>query len=204
MYENKTPQETLDAFSVDQKVGLSQKEAEARLAKFGPNKLKEAAMKANQKWLSQFLNYLEAPTKAGYSETIAHDPVPGFDTPCPICGAKEPWQDEAQLEMGLPSSPITVGQKLNLAFEEVRTALRATLSAPAAASKAYTGKAILAEKDSTMAIALAEQGIHIEGGEEISLRPFSEIKVIMPSPHEQDKEAVSKLMQLIVPLMEDL
>ena len=41
MYENKTPQETLEAFSVDQATGLSQQEAESRLAKFGPNKLKE-------------------------------------------------------------------------------------------------------------------------------------------------------------------
>ena len=58
MYENKTPQETLDAFSVDQKVGLSQKEAEARLAKFGPNKLKEAE---KEPWYKIFWGNIKDP-----------------------------------------------------------------------------------------------------------------------------------------------
>ncbi len=41
MFENKTPEQVFDEFSVDPEVGLSKEEAASRLAKNGPNQLKE-------------------------------------------------------------------------------------------------------------------------------------------------------------------
>ena len=58
MYENKTPQETLDAFSVDQATGLTSEEAASRLAKFGPNKLKE---EEKEPWYKIFWGNIKDP-----------------------------------------------------------------------------------------------------------------------------------------------
>ena len=58
MYENKSSKETLESFSVDQAQGLSKAEAESRLAKFGPNKLKE---EEKEPWYKIFWGNIKDP-----------------------------------------------------------------------------------------------------------------------------------------------
>ena len=169
-----------------------------------PNQLREAAEKGNQEWEMRFLQYLEAPTAAGYAGAVKQTPVLGFDTPCPICGAKEAWQDEARLQGEQSSSPITVSRALGPAFEEARAALRETLRDPAKATEKYTGKAILAEKDTTLALALCREGRPMADGEEISLNAFKKIKAITPSPYDtENAEAIGSIIKSLAPMMEE-
>ena len=58
MYENKNPQETLDAFSTNRETGLTEEEAKARLEKFGPNKLKE---EKKEPWYKIFWGNIKDP-----------------------------------------------------------------------------------------------------------------------------------------------
>lgn len=170
-----------------------------------PNELKENAEKATRTWEKRLLRYLEAPTKAGYVDAVKDNPVTGFDTPCPICGAKEPWQDEAQADNAQNASPITVSRNLSFSFEEARAALKESLTNSENTAKKYTGKAILAEKDTTIGLALGEEGMQVEGGEEISLNPFKKIKAISPSPFEKENtEAVANIIKSLTPMMEEL
>ena len=58
MYENSTPKEIVETFSVDTEIGLSDEEVLKRRAEHGPNKLKE---KSSDPWWKIFLGNLKDP-----------------------------------------------------------------------------------------------------------------------------------------------
>lgn len=47
IFYNESPQKVLDELSVDGEKGLTEQQAEERLEKFGPNRLKEKKKKTN-------------------------------------------------------------------------------------------------------------------------------------------------------------
>ena len=264
----------------------------------------------NQKHEKKLFAYLEKPTKKGYADSVKQFQVQGFDTPCPICGEKEPWQEEDLLYKADAASEIGVNRNLLASFEAAKAALAEALASAdeiqkdsgkadgirqqaqaeqkriedlrfslensllaermrnlseqrdrlnenikkaglfskekkqwnaqlndceaelaetqtkldeerqqteleifvceqkrselLALLKHFTGRVWFAEKETTMALALAEEGEQCPDAVEIGLQPFLKIRDVKVSPHEKDNTAaLTGVAEALKPLMEE-
>lgn len=77
---------------------------------------------------NRLIDYLSAPTAEKFPNDINPDMrlnyrIVGFQLPCPLCGASEPWQKPERLHFCELSSPISYFDDIGMAFEHMKEQL---------------------------------------------------------------------------------
>ncbi len=96
---------------------------------WGSDELSANALESNlNAHREQILNYLAEPKKDNYPTKTVNGSVVrsvlGMDSPCPVCGNTEAWQEADSLDMLEAAEPIRVFEHLEDAYEWVRRILK--------------------------------------------------------------------------------